>query len=92
MERTETAPSIYLLKPAFQASLRPLARMLARKGWRKSPAHTPKEFLIRIQDDAMRNAVAEFTRHYESARFGGSAQDAQRLPDLYEEVSTAAGR
>jgi len=32
MERTETAPSIYLLKPAFQASLRPLARMLANSG------------------------------------------------------------
>jgi len=34
MERTETAPSLYLLKPAFQASLRPLARMLANSGFR----------------------------------------------------------
>jgi transglutaminase-like putative cysteine protease len=67
-------------------------RVLARKGWRKSPAHTPEEFLICIQDEAMRESVAEFTRHYESARFGGSAQDAQRLPELYEEISTAAGR
>jgi hypothetical protein len=66
--------------------------MLARKGWRKSPAHTPEEFLIGIQDEAMRESVAEFTRHYESARFGGSAQDAQRLPDLYEEVLTTARR
>ena len=33
----------------------------------------------------MRESVAKFTRHYESARFGGSAEDAQRLPDLYEE-------
>jgi protein-glutamine gamma-glutamyltransferase len=69
-----------------------MTRMLARRGWRKSPAHTPEEFLICIQDQAMRNSVAEFTRHYESARFGGSAQDAQRLPELYEEIKTAGRR
>jgi hypothetical protein len=69
-----------------------MTRMLARKGWRKPPAHTPGEFLICIQDEAMRESVAKFTQHYESARFGGSAQDAQRLPELYEEISTAARR
>jgi hypothetical protein len=69
-----------------------MTRMLARRGWNKSPTHTPKEFLICIQDEAMRESVAKFTRHYESARFGGSAQDAQRLPELYEEISTAARR
>lgn len=69
-----------------------MTRMLARKGWRKSPAHTPQEFLPYIQDEAVRESVAKFTQHYESARFGGSAQDAQRLPDLYEEVSNIAAR
>jgi hypothetical protein len=69
-----------------------MTRMLSRKGWRKSPAHTPKEFLICIQHEAMRESVAKFTEHYESARFGGSAQDAQRLPNLYEEISNAARR
>ncbi|HXM23061.1 MAG TPA: DUF3488 and transglutaminase-like domain-containing protein [Terriglobales bacterium] len=69
-----------------------MTRMLARKGWRKPPAHTPKEFLTCIQDEAMRESVTKFTQHYESARFGGSAQDAQRLPELYEEVSNIAGR
>ena len=69
-----------------------MTRMLAKKGWRKSSAHTPKEFLMLIQDESMRESVARFTRHYESARFGGSAEDAQRLPDLYEEISTAARR
>jgi len=69
-----------------------MTRMLAKKGWRKSSAHTPKEFLILIQDESMRESVARFTRHYESARFGGSAEDAQRLPGLYEEISTAARR
>jgi transglutaminase-like putative cysteine protease len=69
-----------------------MIRMLAGKGWRKSPAQTPSEFLTGIQDEAMRESVAKFTRRYESARFGGSAEDAQRLPDLYEEVSSAARR
>jgi transglutaminase-like putative cysteine protease len=69
-----------------------MTRMLARKGWRKSPVHTPNEFVICIQDEAMRESVAKFTQHYESARFGGSAQDAQRLPELYEEIMTAVRR
>jgi transglutaminase-like putative cysteine protease len=69
-----------------------MTRMLERKGWRKSPAQTPEEFLSSIQDELMRESAATFTRHYESARFGGSAQDAQRLPELYEEISTAVRR
>jgi hypothetical protein len=69
-----------------------MTRMLARKGWNKPPAHTPKEFLVCIPDEATRNSVAKFTRHYESARFGGSAEDARRLPELYEEISTAGRR
>jgi protein-glutamine gamma-glutamyltransferase len=69
-----------------------MTRLLARKGWNKAPTNTAKEFLIRIPDGATRESVAEFTRHYESARFGGSAQDAQLLPELYEEISTAARR
>jgi hypothetical protein len=66
--------------------------MLAKKGWSKSPAQTPAEFLICIQDEAVRKPAADFTQHYESARFGGSTEDAQRLPELYEEVSTVARR
>jgi len=69
-----------------------MTRMLARKGWSKSPAQTPAEFLICIQDDAVRESFAKFTQHYESARFGGSAEDAQRLPELYEEVSNVTAR
>jgi hypothetical protein len=69
-----------------------MTRMLARRGLNKSPQHTPSEFLICIEDEAMRESVAKFTQHYESARFGGSAQDAQRLPELYEEILTTAHR
>jgi transglutaminase-like putative cysteine protease len=67
-----------------------VTRMLARKGWTKSPAQTPAEFLASIQNDAVREPVSKFTEHYESARFGGSTEDAQRLPELYEEILTMA--
>ena len=69
-----------------------MTRMLARKGWPKSPAQTPAEFLTGIENNAVREPFARFTQHYESARFGGSAEDAQRLPELYEEVSNVAAR
>ena len=53
---------------------------------------TPREFVERIEDSALRDGVEEFTRHYESARFGDSAEDAGRLPELFEEISTASRR
>ena len=33
--------------------------------------------------------VERFTEAYESARFGNSAEDALRLPELYEKVELA---
>ena len=69
-----------------------MTRMLARKGWTKSPAQTPAEFLVTIQNEVVREPVSKFTEHYKSARFGGSAEDAQRLPELYEEVLTTSRR
>ena len=69
-----------------------MMRMLASKGWTKSPAQTPAEFLVSIQNEVVREPVSKFTTHYEAARFGGSAEDAQRLPELYEEVSATARR
>ena len=69
-----------------------MTRMVARWGWHKSPGQTPAEFVICIRDARVRKRVAQFTRHYESARFGDSAEEAKRLPELYEEVSAAAQR
>jgi len=67
-----------------------MTRMLARKGWAKSPAQTPAEFLVSIQNEVVREPASKFTEHYEAARFGGSSDDAQRLPELYEEILTTA--
>lgn len=64
-----------------------MTKSVARRGWQKSPTQTPHEFVARIDHAGTRRRVAEFTRHYESARFADSIEDARRLPDLYEEIS-----
>ncbi len=66
--------------------------IVARRGWRKSPTQTPDEFVSRIDDAGIRRRVAEFTRHYESARFDDSVEDVRRLPELYEEISGSQRR
>lgn len=61
---------------------------MARLGWCKSPSQTPLDFVAAIQEAALQNKVARFTRAYESARFGRSVDDAQRLPELFNDVTT----
>ncbi|MGA8310881.1 MAG: DUF3488 and transglutaminase-like domain-containing protein [Terriglobales bacterium] len=69
-----------------------MTKVVARRGWHKSPTQTPNEFVARIDDANIRERVAEFTRHYESARFDDSVEDVRRLPELYEEISAARRR
>lgn len=66
-----------------------MARTLARRGVQKSETQTAQEFVKRIEDSKLREPVARFTDAYESARFGSSGADAQRLPELYEEIELA---
>jgi hypothetical protein len=66
-----------------------MARALARRGVKKPAAQTAQEFVKKIEDSRLREPVARFTEVYESARFGNSIDDAQRLPELYEEVELA---
>ena len=44
-----------------------MLRWLGRKGWQKDAIETPKEFLTRIEDPAMRKRLEDFTRAYEAA-------------------------
>jgi len=67
-------------------------RMLAKRGWKKLPAQTSAEFVAVLKDDKVRGPVARFAEHYERARFGDSAEDAGRLPEVYEEVVEASKR
>lgn len=68
---------------------RRMARAVARRGVDKPAAQTPQEFVKKIEDSRLREPVARFTQVYESARFGNSIDDAQRLPELYQEVEMA---
>lgn len=65
-----------------------MLRVLARRGWRKTPSQTPQDFAAAIQDPGLQKAVSAFTRTYEAARFGQSIPDAKALPGLLEEVTT----
>jgi hypothetical protein len=64
-----------------------MTQRLARRGWRKLPTQTPDEFVCGIDDARVRQRVAEFTRHYQSARFDDSVEDVRLLPELYEQIS-----
>jgi transglutaminase-like putative cysteine protease len=66
-----------------------LTRWLARRGWRRLPAQTPQEFAASVDDARLQGPLAEFTQNYEKARFGDSAEAAERLPELFEEITTA---
>jgi transglutaminase-like putative cysteine protease len=64
-----------------------MLKFMARRGLRKEPAQTAAEFTSSIDDLQMRQEVETFTAHYERARFAESVEDAQRLPELYEELA-----
>ncbi len=68
---------------------RRMARVLAKRGVEKPAGQTAQEFVKKIGDPRLREPVARFTSVYESARFGNSSDDVQRLPELYEEVELA---
>src|SRR5271157_2434240 len=62
---------------------------LARLGWRKSPSQTPLDFVAAIHEEGLQKKVARFTRAYEGARFGQSVNDAQALPELFQDIRDA---
>jgi len=65
---------------------------VAKRGFPKSPAQTPEEFLRSIPDQALREGISRITEHYQRARFGDSAEDAARLPEVFRELSSGARR
>ena len=77
--------------PQLAASLwyERMLRQTAKQGWKKSPAQTPLEFAALIADRQLQSRVSGFTKHYERARFGNSAEDAEHLPELYQEIKSA---
>lgn len=63
--------------------------LLNKRGMKKFAEQTPREFVVSLPDQRLRESLDRFTDRYERARFGNSAEDAQRLPELYEEVFAA---
>jgi protein-glutamine gamma-glutamyltransferase len=79
--RPETAPQM-----AASIWYQRMLKTLARRGWQKSPSQTPDEFAAAIPDETLKQRVSSFTEHYENARFGGSAEEASKLSEIYEEI------
>jgi transglutaminase-like putative cysteine protease len=67
-----------------------MAKYLAGRGLKKSESQTAHEFLRLIEDEKLKRPVERFTDAYESSRFGSSAEDAKRLPELYKDVELAS--
>jgi hypothetical protein len=63
-----------------------MLRLARRLGWEKSAAQTPEEFVSTINDPQLQARISDFTEHYEKARFGGAADEASRLPELYDVI------
>ncbi|MBV9146401.1 MAG: DUF4129 domain-containing protein [Acidobacteria bacterium] len=61
-------------------------KLLAKRGMRKKSTQTADEFLKTVRVVPVRQQLQQFTEHYKRARFGDSAQDAEKLPDLYREL------
>ncbi|HWZ43448.1 MAG TPA: DUF3488 and transglutaminase-like domain-containing protein [Candidatus Saccharimonadales bacterium] len=64
-----------------------MLKMMEGHGIKKTPAQTPEEFVSGIADPKIKKDLVVFTEHYERARFGDSAEDAQRLPGLLEAMT-----
>jgi protein-glutamine gamma-glutamyltransferase len=71
-----------------------MLKLLRRRGIEKAPAQTSEELLRNLpsQLPIVKEKVTIFTEHYERARFGQSAPDAEKLPELYDEVEVALKR
>jgi hypothetical protein len=63
-------------------------KTLAKRGIRKSPTQTPQEFVRAVAAPPVRHKLETFTTHYERARFGDSPEDAEKLPELYQELES----
>lgn len=77
--------------PALAATIwyQRMTHALAKCGWPKPPAQTPQEFVHSLPNQPAQRIVAEFTVHYERARFGAAPEDARRLPELYQHLRAA---
>jgi protein-glutamine gamma-glutamyltransferase len=63
-----------------------MLQLLQRRGYQKPGWFTPAEFAASLPPSGLGIAVGEFTRTYNRWRFGGHAEEAQRLSRLLEDL------
>ena len=63
-----------------------MLRLLARRGLRKQPAQTPREFVASLPATELAGPVAQLTDLYQMARFGAHSADAQQMSQLLVRV------
>ena len=61
-------------------------KVLEKKGHRKPPAETPREFAAMLKASRFGPGAAEFTRLYNTFRFGAQAAPLPRLRELLEQL------
>src|SRR5574337_1010630 len=62
-----------------------ILKTLQKKGYRKPPAQTPREFAMSFLGSRLSPPVLEFTRLYNALRFGQAPVSLTRLRTLIEE-------
>ncbi len=65
-----------------------MLRVLARRGWKKAPGQTPREFVAAIPRPEVAEPVRELTSLYQAARFGAQATDAEQMTGLLAEIKS----
>lgn len=69
-----------------------MLQFLQRRGYQKPAWFTPTEFAASLPPIGLGAAVEEFTRTYNRWRFGGHAEEAQRLSRLLEDLERHPSR
>ncbi len=64
-------------------------KTLQKRGYRKSPAQTPREFALSFVGTRLSWAVLEFTRLYNALRFGQASVSLARLRALLEDIAAS---
>jgi len=66
--------------------------ILRKKGFRKLPSETPKEFAGKVGPALLGEQAKEFTRIYNATRYGGERPSLPRLREMLRAISGTAGR
>jgi protein-glutamine gamma-glutamyltransferase len=63
-----------------------MLRLLAKRGWKKSPSQTAQEFAAALPVSEIAAPVSQLTHLYESARFGNHPAPAQQMSSLLRAI------